>query len=141
MTLTELYEIAAKENINIHKVNLKKLNGLYLDKNIFLNSNIKNEFTEKIVLAEELGHHFSGVLPSLPFSTDYYNKLIRSKNEFRAKKWLIQEMIPLSTLKSYLRKNMNQYEIAEEFGISTSLLEEAYHLYGENLQNLSDESY
>lgn len=141
MTLTELYDMAAKENINIHKIDLKKLNGLYIDKNIFLNSNIKNESTEKIVLAEELGHHFSGVLPSLPFSTDYYNKLIRSKNEFKAKKWLIQEMIPLSTLKSYLMKNMNQYEIAEEFGISTSLLEEACHLYEENLQNLSKESH
>lgn len=134
MTLIELYDLAYKEKINIHKINLNKIYGLYFNNNIFINNKIKNEGLEKIVLAEELGHHFMGVSPTPPFSTDYYNKLIRSKNEFKAKKWLINEIIPLNTLKTFLKQNMNMYDIAEELNVSASLVEDAFNIYENKLK-------
>lgn len=133
MTLIELYDLAYKEKINIHKINLNKIYGLYFNNNIFINNKIKNECLEKIVLAEELGHHFMGVSPTPPFSTDYYNKLIRSKNEFKAKKWLINQVIPFDTLRRFLKQNMSKYDIAEEMDVSASLVEDAIELYKNNI--------
>lgn len=129
MTLIELYDIAFKEHIDIYNITLNKLNGLYLENNIFINSNIKNEYKEKLILAEELGHHFSGVYPTLPFSSDYYTKLIRSKNEFKAEKWVINKLIPFYKLKRLLEQNLNKYEIAEELGTSVKLVEDAFEIY------------
>ncbi len=133
MTLIELYDLAYKEKINIHKINLNKIYGLYFNNNIFINNKIKNEGLEKVVLAEELGHHFMGVSPTPPFSNDYYDKLIRSRNEFKAKKWLINQVIPFDTLKRFLKQNMNKYDIAEELDVSVSLVEDAFNIYEEKL--------
>lgn len=136
MTLIDLYDIVLKEHIDVYHIHLNKLNGLYLENNIFINSNIKNENKEKLVLAEELGHYFGGVYPTLPFSTDYYNKLIRSKNEFKAKKWLINEIIPFNTLKSLLEQNMSKFDIAEKLDVSASLIEDAFNIYSDNLKDV-----
>lgn len=136
MELIELYDIAKKENLAIHRIDLNSLNGLYIENNIFLNKHLKNECAEKEVLAEELGHYFSGVLPSLPFSSDYYNKLIRSKNEFKAKKWMIYNLIPFDTLKSFLSQNMNKFDIAEMLDISASLVEDAFNIYKYDLKDV-----
>lgn len=133
MTLIELYDLAYKEKINIHKINLNKIYGLYFNNNIFINNKIKNEGLEKVVLAEELGHYFMGVSPTPPFSNDYYNKLIRSKNEFKAKKWLINQVIPFDTLKQFLMQNMSKYDIADKLDISVSLVEDAFNIYKESL--------
>lgn len=136
MTLIEFYDIAIKEHIDIYNIPLQDLNGLYLENNIFINSNIKSEFKERLVLVEELGHHFCGVYPTLPFSTDYYNRLIRSKNEFKAEKWLINKLIPFNTLKSFLKLNMDKFEIADKLDVNISLIEEAFNLYEENLKGV-----
>ena len=77
-----------------------------------------------------------GVLPTPPFSTDYYNKLLRSKNEYQAKKWSIRKLIPFNNLKRYLKLNMNKFEIAEEIGISASLIEDAFNIYNNDLKEV-----
>ena len=129
METLDLYKIAENEKINIYFHNFKDLNGLFCLGDIYLNKKILNTYKEKEVLAEELGHYFSGVLPTPPFSTDYYIKLIRSKNEYKAKKWLVNKLIPFDTLKQFLGQNMSKYEISEEIGISASLIEDAFNIY------------
>ena len=62
-----------------------------------------------MALAEEIAHYKVGVTPSLPFYNDYFNMLIRSKNEFKAFKWLANEIIPKDKLKWFLKQNMNTY--------------------------------
>ena len=133
METLDLYALAEKENINFFYKKSKDTDGLYLNGCIMLNISILNTKKEKEVLAEELGHHFTGVSPTPPFSTDYYNKLVRSKNEFRAKKWLVNQIIPFDTLKQFLRQNMSKYDIANELDISVSLVEDAFNIYTENL--------
>lgn len=134
METLDLYALAEKENINFFYKKSKDTDGLYLNGCIMLNISILNTKKEKEVLAEELGHHFMGVSPTPPFSTDYYNKLIRSKNEYKAKKWLINEIIPLNTLKTFLKQNMDIYDIAEELNVSASLVEDAFNIYEDKIK-------
>lgn len=129
METLDLYKLAENEKITITFMNFKDLDGLYFNNNICLNKKIINTNKERMVLAEELGHYFSGVSPTPPFSNDYYIKLIRSKNEFKAKKWLINEIIPFNTLKHLLKQNMSKYDIAEELNVDASLIDDALKLY------------
>lgn len=135
MEILDLYKLAEKENIDFYYDDkMKKCNSTYYNDCILINKKIMNTSIEKEILAEELGHHFCGVLPTPPFSTDYYTKLIRSKNEFKAKKWLINQVIPFDTLKYFLEQNMSKYEIAEEIGVSASLVEDAFSIYKDKLK-------
>ncbi len=133
METIDLYKIAEKEKIEFLYKNIDDADGAYCNKCILLNKAILNGPKEKEVLAEELGHHFMGVSPTPPFSTDYYNKLIRSKNEYKAKKWLINQVIPFDTLKRFLKQNMSKYDIAEELDVRASLVDEAIELYKNNI--------
>lgn len=136
METLDLYKIAENEKITFFYDTIKDANGAYFNNCILLNKKIINTDLEKEVLAEELGHHFMGVLPTPPFSTDYYNKLVRSRNEYQAKKWSIRKLIPFNNLKRYLKLNMNKFEIAEEIGISASLIEDAFNIYNNDLKEV-----
>lgn len=140
MTKDYLYNYADKENINISYTNeLKKTNGLYMkidnEDYILLDNNLDG-IDEKMALAEEIAHYEVGVTPTLPYSNDYYNMLIRSKNEFKAFKWMANEIIPKSKLKSFLKQNMSKFEIAEELGITVEFVEKAYKLYEDNFKEV-----
>lgn len=135
METIDLYKLAEKEQIKFLYRKNKDTDGLYCNNCILLNISILNTKKEKEVLAEELGHHFVGVSPTPPFSDEYYIKLIRSKNEFKAKKWLINQVIPFDTLKCFLRQNMSKYDIAEEMDVSASLIEDAFTIYEDKLKD------
>lgn len=137
MTKDYLYNYADKENINISYTNeLKKSNSLYMkidnEDYILLDNNLDG-IDEKMALAEEIAHYEVGVTPSLPCSNDYYNMLIRSKNEFKAFKWMANEFIPKDKLRLFLRQNMSKFEIAEELGITVEFVEKTYNLYEEGM--------
>ena len=133
MTKENLYNYADKENINIsYTNNLKKSNGLYMkvnDVDYIILDNKLDGIDEKMALAEEIAHYEVGVTPTIPFKNDYYNMLIRSKNEFKAFKWMVNEMIPKDKLKLFLKQNMSKFEIADELGITVEFVEKAYKLY------------
>ena len=140
MTKDSLYNYADKENINISYTNeLKKSNGLYIkidNEDYILLDNKLYGVNEKMTLAEEISHYKVDVTPSLPFCNDYYNMLIRSKNEFKAFKWLANQIIPEKALKSFLKQNMNKFEIADELGITVEFVEKAYNLYEDKLKEV-----
>lgn len=133
MTDEDLYDYADEENINVsYCTNLETSHGLYLkvdDEDYIILDNKLDGIDEKMVLAEEIAHYEVGVTPTLPFQSDHYNMLIRSKNEFKAFKWMANKFIPKDQLKSYLMQNMSKYEIADEIGVSVEFVEKAYKLY------------
>ena len=133
MTKENLYNYADKENINISYTNkLETSNGLYMnvdDEDYIILDNKLGEVDEKMALAEEIAHYEVGVTPTIPFNNDYYNMLIRSKNEFKAFKWMANKIIPQDKLKMFLAKNMSKFEIADELGITVEFVEKAYELY------------
>lgn len=138
MELNDLYDLIDEENINLVQTKLKNLNGIYYQQNDEINSTIvlneetaNNYVLEKETIAEELGHHFMGIIPTSPFDTDYYNKLLRSINEFRAFKWASNKLIPKDKLNNFIDKYKpnNIYEIAEYFNVSPKFATKVYKLY------------
>lgn len=133
MTKENLFEYATQNNINIFYTDkLENTNGLYInidDKDyILLDSKLKGT-AEKMVLGEEISHYSVGVVPTLPFCNDYYNKLIRSINEFRAKKYLTKLVLPFREFKRYLGLNYSKFGIANELDVTEDIIEFAYWLY------------
>lgn len=101
MNLENLYNLAEKENIRIYDWQIEDTNGMYLNHSninaIALNYNeLGTHIDEKCTLAEELGHYYMDA--TYPASTA--DKILKNKQEYRAKKWSYYVLIPLENLKS-----------------------------------------
>lgn len=132
--LEYFYNYAEKEKINIKKFDDdESLKGtcLYNTKkcNIYLNKNIDTLTEEKCVLAEEIGHYKTGIDFNLLGTDNKDNEITRSINEFRAKKWATNKLIPFSTFKRYLGANLTNYEVANEIGVTEEILNMACFIY------------
>lgn len=132
--LEYFYNYAEKEKISVLNASLDELKGFFYtvdNKNyIFLNYNkIKNVVEEKCILAEECGHYSVGAIPLNIYSNDYNNKIINSKNEFRAFKWALDKLIPYDKFKSFLEKDLTKFEVANELEVTEEFLEKAYKYY------------
>lgn len=99
--LNELFQIIERENIifeetNIHNKNSK---GIYLNipgmpPAIGVSKSIVNNKCKYIsIVAEELGHHFTGVGNLAVKSIDYSEKLQKNKKEHKAKFWAANFLI------------------------------------------------
>ncbi len=128
------YNYAKEKNIKIKLFTdeEKKLNCkcIYNTKkcNIYLNTEIKNEIQEKCILAEEIGHFEVGILPNI-LKIDNCNMLIRSINEFRAKKWAVKQLIPFDTFKTFLDTNKTKFDIANELDVTEEFIDMACFIY------------
>jgi len=114
--MNKIYEIIEKENLNILPYKLKNANAYVVDNYIAIDEDIlkKGGIKEKMTIAEEVAHYKVGVTPTLPFADDYHTRLIRSKNEFKAFKWLQSNLIPLGIENS---KFDNIWDIADKFQV------------------------
>ena len=110
------------DNINIIYGDIDE-NGYYINVNnkptIIINKNLKG-IKERLTIAEEVAHYKVGVTPTLPFADDYYTKLIRSKNEFKAFKWMQSNLIPLDMEKL---KYDNIWDIADKFQVTPEYID------------------
>lgn len=105
MNLTSLYNIAEKENIKIYDWQIEDVNGMYLNYQninaIVLNyDRLGTYIDEKCTLAEELGHYYMDA--TYPASTT--DRILIQKQEYRAKKWSYNVLIPFENLKSAILK-------------------------------------
>lgn len=105
MELNVLYNIAEKEKIQIYDWEIEDVNGMYLSyKNkraIAMNYNrIKNNYDEKCTLSEELGHYYMNAT----YPANCKDKTLIDKQEYRAKKWSYNILIPYEDLKSAIKK-------------------------------------
>ena len=105
MNLTSLYNIAEKENIKIYDWQIEDVNGIYLNYQninaIALNyDRLGTYIDEKCTLAEELGHYYMDA--TYPASTT--DRILIQKQEYRAKKWSYNVLIPFENLKSAILK-------------------------------------
>lgn len=101
----DLYNIAEKENIKIYDWQIEDVNGLYLNYQninaIALNyDRLGTYIDEKCTLAEELGHYYMDA--TYPASTT--DRILIQKQEYRAKKWSYNVLIPFENLKSAILK-------------------------------------
>lgn len=108
MNLEKLYDLAEKEDVKIYDFYFDEdINGMYLNydelNTIALNyKNFSNSKEEKCVLSEELGHYYMDATYPL-LSKD---RVLMSKQEYRAKKWSYYVLIPFENLKlAILKRN------------------------------------
>lgn len=133
--IEELYNYATSKNIKIKNFTDKErqLNGacLYNNEkcNIYLNTAIETEVEEKCVLAEEIGHYETGIIKTNLNDNDEQSYLLRSINEFRAKKWVVDKLIPFKEFKRFLGSNYSKFEVANELGVTEEILDVACFVY------------
>ncbi len=104
--LEYFYDYADKNSIDVINHRFEDLKGFFYTKNnknyIFMDyRNITSTSEEKCVLAEECTHYAVGVTTINIFSNEYSNKIISSKNEFKALKWSSSKLNPFQYLKSF----------------------------------------
>lgn len=126
METKDLYEIANNENIQMYNANFKDMNAFYHTELglsvIGIDSNL-NCREEKSAMCEELSHHFAGVEPNSPFSTDYYNRLIRARNENKASNYCVHKFIDTRLQKAFKLSLISLEEFASEAGITEEYAE------------------
>lgn len=106
MTLNKLYDLTEKENIKVYDWNIEDCNGIYLNYDkinaIALNYDELGTYVEeKCTLAEELGHYYMDA--TYPLCSD---KTLIDKQEYRAKKWSYNILIPYEDLKLAILKRI-----------------------------------
>lgn len=129
--IEDLHLLIERENIilDITENLPENVDGIYLKSSdsfpiIGINCNIVNDKMKySIVLAEELGHHFTSVGDSSVMFNSYSKRLILDKSEIRALKWATEYILPLEKLKpAFLKMHnrqidsiYNELEVPHEF--------------------------
>lgn len=105
MDLNVLYNIAEKERIKVYNWKIEDVDGMYLEyknnKAIAMNyNNLNTNYEEKCTLSEELGHYYMNAT----YPASCIDKILISKQEYRAKKWSYTVLIPYEDLKLAIKK-------------------------------------
>lgn len=132
--MQKLYELAETENIKVVEEYLPgKLKGFYYrkgkDKLICLEKRL-NYVNKRIVFAEELGHHFTSYGNTFNLSRPDF--ITCNKNEYLARKWAAEFLIPDRIFKKTIGKDfwdLDLNDIAEDFGVTEELLEFRWNVW------------
>lgn len=105
MNLNNLYDLAEKEHIKIYNYYIENAYGCFINIDkvnvIALNySELDSSVDEKCVLSEELGHYYMDA--TYPVNTK--DQTLIDKQEYKAKKFSYNVLIPFEKLKSAILK-------------------------------------
>jgi len=140
-TLKELYRIADQQNITVDLFPLGKRQALSLMEQtgecyIAIDpSKLTSEADERNKLAHELGHCCTGA-----FYNRYSHYDCRKRQENRADRWAVQQLIPADDLDEAIALGCTEiWQLAEYFSVSEEFIRKAvcYHVHG----NLATELY
>ena len=131
MTLTELYDIAEQDRINIYSFQMNECESMSVLQNgdCFIAIDpfkLHSETDEKVKLAHEIGHCETGA-----FYNEYATCDIREKHERRADKWAIKKLIPEDELKEACKYCTNRWELSEYFGVTEDFMQKVLDYYKE----------
>lgn len=114
MNLNKLYNLTEKENIKIYNynipdvfgmfINIEKINAIVLRKNL-------SQYEEKSTLAEELGHYYYDATYPVCCS----DLQLISKQEYRARKWAYNVLIPIEDLVSALKNGLDNIDVLSDY--------------------------
>lgn len=139
--LAELYRLAEEQNIAVDRFALKKreaLSFMDLDGSCYIAldpDKLKGELDEKMKMAHEMGHCFTG-----SFYNEYATCDVRRKHENRADKWAIQKFLSENDLDDAVASGYTDYwSLAEHFGVTEEFMRKAvcWYVHG----NLAVEAY
>ena len=129
MTLTNLYDIATRDNISVYSYDLGVYESLSLTDNnkcyIAIDPfKLKSEEEELVKLAHELGHCETGA-----FYNQYALCDIRAKHERRADNWAIKKLVPKNELIEACKYCTNRWELSQYFGVTEDFMQKALDYY------------
>ncbi|WP_367387411.1 ImmA/IrrE family metallo-endopeptidase [Bacillus vallismortis] len=125
MSYENLLIESEKAAVSIYEQKLSRgIKGLYADGIIWINKKLSN--TEKrVILAEELGHHYTTAGHILDQTT-----VQNRKQELRARNWAYRKLVPLNKIIQAHKSGVkNRYELAEFLNVTEKFLEEALKRY------------
>ena len=141
MELSELYDLADRQNIPVFSYHLRKNESVSFmsdSGNCYIGMDphiLDNGFQEKTHLIHELGHCITGSFYNQHAAIDY-----RKRHENQADKWAIQALIPVNALDTAIAEGCTEiWELAERFDVSEEFMQKAvcYYVHG----NLAAELY
>ncbi len=125
MEYMDLVNEAYMKDIDIVEIPFNKnIKGLYCDKTIGLNKNIKTTTEKKCILAEELGHFYttSGNIID--------NSILCKKSENTARRWAYMRLISLSDFIDAFNYGINTFEdLASYLDVTIPFLKETINFY------------
>ncbi len=132
MTLTNLYAIADRNNIDVDYFPFKGLISMSAPGMIAINTDKLETVAEETVhLSHELGHCMTGSF----YRIDTLET--RGRMEERANRWAYKTVLPLSELQEALRSGITQaWELAEYFDLPQKFIEKALYYYRDALGSL-----
>lgn len=124
--LTDLYRKAEELDIRVIQFPMNSLRAVSTPDNVIGIDPDKLEDREELVcLAHEMGHCATG-----SFYTGDAPLLDRTRQEQRADRWAIRQLVPLEELKGLLRSGVDRWdEAAEHFQVTEEFLRKAVAFY------------
>lgn len=100
MNIDYIEDLIYRENINLIDTYLEDSSGAYINYNklnviIYDSTKIESSINKKEVLAEEIGHYYYDATYKFDSDIEFV-----SKQEYKAKKWSYNTLIPFEKLKS-----------------------------------------
>ena len=124
--LTDLYRKAEELDIRVIQFPMASLRAVSTPDNFIGIDPAKLEDREELVcLAHEMGHCATG-----SFYTSDATMLDRTRQEQRADRWAIRQLVPLEELKNLLRSGVDRWdEAAEHFQVTEEFMRKAVAFY------------
>ncbi len=129
MTAQQLYALAALKGIETHSVACPKSKAISMEidgyKFIGLDRSVfKSEYSERLVLAHELGHALTD-----SYYSDIDNPVNIKRMEHRALKKTVEMLVPKDELEALLNEDATVYLLAEHFSVPEEMIKKAMFIY------------
>ncbi|CAI6265001.1 MULTISPECIES: ImmA/IrrE family metallo-endopeptidase [Bacillus subtilis group] len=127
MSYENLLIESEKAAVSVYEKKLSRgIKGLYADGIVWINKKLSNT-EKKVILAEELGHHYTTAGHILDQTT-----VQNRKQELRARNWAYKKLVPLNKIVQAHKSGVkNRYELAEFLNVTEKFLDEAIKRYTE----------
>lgn len=128
---SKLYDLANKENIKIYNYSIPDVSGMFINIENINAITLKpslTPFEEKSTLAEELGHYYYDAT----YPVNCTDLQLISKQEYRAKKWAYNVIIPVEDLLSAFKNGLNNIDdLSNYFEVSKEFMNDCIMFYKE----------
>ena len=138
--LDKLYESLEKTNdvIVVDAPFLKATKALtYIDNDQFcwiaLNKKAISSVREELcILQEEKAHYDVGIIPNNYLSNSYSDRIVRERNEYKAKRKAVETLIPKEKLLNVMKELPTIYieALADAFDVTSDFMADALKIYG-----------
>lgn len=134
MELSQLYNIADENDIQVYHYDLSPVKSMSLPGVIGIDANyLTSNIEEKECLAHELGHCMLGA-----FYTGSSPLELRAQKEHRANRWAIEKLVPYSELLDACKNGICEiWELSEYFNVSHEFMTKVVKKY----ENLLKDAY